>query len=302
MTGVQTCAIPISKVFRKSPEIVNPNQVHIVEIGDSIGDSYEVVGTVNITDKLLTARCGYDYVINLAKNETSKNGGNALALRKHKKPDIWSTCHRIEGVMLVLDEIPGSEGENVSGKENVNLASYVSPQKKHQYNTFYVNLGYSYIYSDIYMADGASGNPKNGFEWQLGYDRVFRRGMGFGFLCAGYRSSFEIDEETAKLDLIYFAPQFVLKQRLGNWQLRESAGFGYFNYRESIDNLSGSMGGVGTNINMNCEYLVTDNFGVGVNFGYITGIFPQGQSELPDDVGIAGISRMFINAGIRWHF
>ena len=85
----------ITKVFRKSPEIVNPNQVHIVEIGDSIGDSYEVVGTVNITDKLLTARCGYDYVINLAKNETSKNGGNALALRKHKKPDIRSEERRV---------------------------------------------------------------------------------------------------------------------------------------------------------------------------------------------------------------
>ena len=42
----------------------------------------------------------------------------------------------------------------------------------------------------LYLPSGASGNPKNGMDWQLGYDWVSRSGFGAGLMYSGYKSSY----------------------------------------------------------------------------------------------------------------
>ena len=47
----------------------------------------------------------YEQVVALAKLETAKNGGNALALTDHRKPSLLgSSCHQIAGDMLWIGD------------------------------------------------------------------------------------------------------------------------------------------------------------------------------------------------------
>lgn len=46
------------------------------------------------------------------------------------------------------------------------------------HSTFYANIGYAFIISKYYLPSGTSGDPKNGIDWQLGYDWVSRSSFG----------------------------------------------------------------------------------------------------------------------------
>ena len=53
----------------------------------------------------MSTKCNYDQVVWLAKQETAKAGGNALALTDHRKPSLLgSSCHQIAGSMLLVSD------------------------------------------------------------------------------------------------------------------------------------------------------------------------------------------------------
>ena len=307
---LSACSPKIVTIIHKSyPEIAGPDQIYLFEIGDSVPVSYDVIGNISISDNGLSTGCNYDQIINLAKNETSKAGGNALALTKHLKPDFISSCHRINGLMLILNQMPEEGNIDIPETPIENNTSFDVPVRKFKHNTLYANFGYSYIYSRFYLPSEATGNPKNGFDWQIGYDVVSRKGLGFGVLCAGYKSKYSLNDysyvftEPVKLDLIYLAPQFVLQQEYGKWIMKEYMGIGFFGYREISGEMSYNMKGLGYNLSLNIEYLITKTLGAGINFGYLGSRFSEKQDNLDyADNEYAGITRLFIDAGIRLHF
>ncbi len=303
----------ITKVYKTCPEIVNTQDVYVIDVGDSIVGSYEEIGEIKITDNGFSVGCNYDLIIFLAKNETSKAGGNAIALTRHRTPDNWSTCHRIKANMLILEEIPVYEEVIKVDDDSLMVSEYHEFTsfpiiEKHYYNTFYANFGYSNIYSKLYMPYGVTGDPKKGLDLQAGYDLVFRNSLGVGLFCAGHRSSYSNNysgdiPENGKLNLIYIAPQFIMCQDYGSWITKMHLGIGYFGYSEKLGGISEYISGYGSNINMNIEYLITSNLGVGINIGYIQGKFSDKQKSVKyEDDEYIGISRLFIDAGIRWHF
>ena len=114
----------ITKVYKTCPEIVNTQDVYVIDGGDSIVGSYEEIGEIKITDDGFSVGCNYDLIIFLAKNETSKAGGNAIALTRHRTPDNWSTCHRIKANMLILEEIPVYEEEIKGDDDSLMVSEY----------------------------------------------------------------------------------------------------------------------------------------------------------------------------------
>lgn len=60
-----------------------------------------LIGTLKIGDTGFTTDCGYNKVIEDAKEQARKFGGNIIQVTELKRPKKWgSTCYRIEGKIL----------------------------------------------------------------------------------------------------------------------------------------------------------------------------------------------------------
>ena len=171
---------------------------------------------------------------------------------------------------------------------------------KYRNSTFYANIGYGRIISKIYMVDGATGNPKNGFFWQLGYDWTSRKGIGVGLMYNGFKSSFEYYPFECTSEIMYLAPQLVLKKYKTRWAFEGKFGIGFFKYTESAEGFSGSYTGYGYNLHFGAEYMVSRTVGIGASLGLITGYLPE-QKEVENKDSRTGIAIMDIGVGVRVH-
>lgn len=151
------------------------------------------------------------------------------------------------------------------------------------------------------MVEGASGNPKNGFSWQLGYEWTAKAGIGAGLMYNGFKSSFYMYDIKCNVNLTYIAPQIVYKKYYDTWAFEAKAGVGYFNYKESTTGVSGSMSGPGYNLHLGIEYLVAEHVGIGASIEYIEGSLPE-QREATEHNKRTGMSTLNIGAGVRFHF
>ena len=177
----------------------------------------------------------------------------------------------------------------------------ISAEPEYQHHTIYANLNYGRIISTVYMVEGASGNPKNGFSWQLGYEWTAKAGIGAGLMYNGFKSSFYMYDIKCNVNLTYIAPQIVYKKYYDTWAFEAKAGVGYFNYKESATGVSGSMSGLGYNLHLGIEYLVAEHVGIGASIGYIEGSLPE-QREATEHNKRTGMSTLNIGAGVRFHF
>ena len=168
-------------------------------------------------------------------------------------------------------------------------------------HTVYANLGFSLMTSKFYIPYGSEGHPKRGFDWQVGYEWVSKKGIGVGLLYSGYASSYFYYYDSNIL-LTYVAPQFVLKQHIGRWTIEEKLGLGYFRYNESIDIDEASLSGLGYNFLFGAEYRFSKSWGIGANIGYIGSSLPEQESVELDESEHSGIGRMHFDVGVRFHF
>ncbi|MDR3140485.1 MAG: hypothetical protein LBU37_01965 [Tannerellaceae bacterium] len=80
--------------------------VKVFGVEDIEPDDAELLGTVKIDDSGFSTNCGLDVVIDKAKTEARKIGGNAIKITKHTPPSIWgSSCHQITADILKVDKI-----------------------------------------------------------------------------------------------------------------------------------------------------------------------------------------------------
>lgn len=293
----------ITDITRSYSPLATADKVRLYEVGDSVPQTAQQIGQVKVVDRGMTTRCSYEQVVALAKEETAKSGGNALALTRHKQPSLWSSCHQITGNMLRID---GTKAETFSARSTSSVPASddcnCEDPSALQYHTFYANIGYAFMTSKFYLPQGATGHPKNGLDWQLGYDWVSKNGFGAGLMYSGYHSSYTYGPTDFKVALTYVAPQFVMKQQAGRWAFEEKAGIGYFNYKESSDLGSASTAGVGYNFLIGAEYNVAKHIGIGANIGYIAGSLPEQDGATQSDDSASGIFRLHLNVGIRYHF
>lgn len=61
------------------------------------------VGTLRVADSGFSIKCDYEIIINEAKLEARKVGGNVLKITQHRLPDFRSSCHRIEAKILRVE-------------------------------------------------------------------------------------------------------------------------------------------------------------------------------------------------------
>ena len=224
------CSPSVYTSIQKSyPARIEGSTVLVYDMADSLPEPAEVLGSVTVKDSGFSVNCNYAKVMQRAKDETNKIGGNGLHLFWHKEPSVLgSSCHRIAAHMLLLPDsvYTASYFDNVAA-QNARLAAYglipadgtVAPgretPKAANNNTLTFNAGYAFITSDFYLPAGVSGNPKQGLDINAAYQWTSRIGIGFGLRYSGYFTSVMSEGAKLKVRLHYFAPEFVLRQEAG---------------------------------------------------------------------------------------
>jgi hypothetical protein len=76
-------------------------EVRVYDLQDPVPQNAEEIGTVKIGDTGFTTNCGWEAVLEKARLEARKGGGNALKIVAHQTPNLMtSSCHRITATIL----------------------------------------------------------------------------------------------------------------------------------------------------------------------------------------------------------
>ena len=98
------CSPKVSKTITKSYAPLDYKEdVLVLDLQTPAPIGSDEMGTIKIGDTGFTTDCDWNTVIETAKTEARKVGGNAIKITKYKPPNMGSTCHRITAVILRID-------------------------------------------------------------------------------------------------------------------------------------------------------------------------------------------------------
>lgn len=102
---VTSCSPKISTSISKQYAVPDYKEdVFVFGLEDADPENTELLGTVKIGDTGFSTDCSFETVIEKAKMEARKIGGNAIKITKHDPPSTWgSSCHRITANILKID-------------------------------------------------------------------------------------------------------------------------------------------------------------------------------------------------------
>ena len=122
-------------------------------------DSAEFLGYVKISDTGFTANCGYDLVIDKAKLEARKVGGNIIKVVEHLPPSFSSSCHRIVAKILKVENVANLISE---AEEETLLDVDYAILNIYRYSGSGALVSY-----DLYLGDSIICRVKNNFKTTL---------------------------------------------------------------------------------------------------------------------------------------
>lgn len=146
-----SCAPKITtNVFKTYPPIDYRQKIIVFENGADRLQKAEVLGSVNIGDNGYLRDCNYEYVLDLAKIESRKAGGNALRVIQHISPTgNGNTCHKISAEILRIENLSLSYSDG-SNNRTSNIKTSVGEnqnekllQKEEENNEFVIMYLYS---------------------------------------------------------------------------------------------------------------------------------------------------------------
>lgn len=160
LAGLISCNPTVTTSLMKSYEPLDyRDEVIVLGVKTPAPDRSEDLGVIKIGDSGFSTNCGFDVVVERAKLEARKVGGNVVKITEHKLPNIMgSSCHRITARILKVDNL-----ENLkvleSQKEEVN--ANVDYAVLHVYRNRGVGAMVSY---DLYLGDSVICRVKNRFK------------------------------------------------------------------------------------------------------------------------------------------
>lgn len=171
------------------------------------------------------------------------------------------------------------------------------------HNVFKVSIGPAMVFSKSYV-----GNPSMVYNHRWGFDlmgdlqHIWDWGWGIGFNYAFNHTSFGSEG----FSVHYVGPSVVYARRLvGGLGIDASVGLGYGRFVEEthyrVYRSALARNGFGTIMQFGVEYLITDNFGIGIDTNLLTVLTKKNESELPEEEAF-GVRRFNILAGLRVYF
>jgi hypothetical protein len=123
-----SCCNPLvtTKVIKSYSSSFGQEKFTLFNITDSIPSGAEKLGSVNVGDGGLTTNCEFEYVLELAKYQAKKIGGNALKITEHKPPSFGNTCHRIKADIYRIGDANLTNNKNDSSYSDVDTTGQIT--------------------------------------------------------------------------------------------------------------------------------------------------------------------------------
>lgn len=101
---LSSCSPKITTSLTKKEKPISKNAiVTVYDKNDTLPAVIEKLGTTKVNDNASTAEFDYNFVVELAKLEAIKAGGNAIRIIKHQIPNIFNTGHEVYADILKID-------------------------------------------------------------------------------------------------------------------------------------------------------------------------------------------------------
>jgi hypothetical protein len=328
LTFVAACSPKIStNITKQYPSLSENDPVEIYNIGESMPQNAESLGTVSVKDKAATVNCDSLTMINLVKQQTRKVGGDAVLLTDYKIPSLYSNCYQFEGIILKTSNsnsaLPIPRHSTPESKKERELPRFsigadvglgfrtnrISSDLVGEYRDMYsrIRLGLNYnVYADCFFAD--------------------RHGIRFTYYGFSASTSEEVPvyaepyhnyiigvgTYTMSHSINYAGVSFVERftSRNKKWLFNASVGLGYIDLKETHELLGSSEVMTGASIGMEYSigayYRIDKNLAIGANlstvYGTLTSVKTNGRTyTLPVGQG-EGLGRMNLSAGISYNF
>lgn len=158
---LSSCNPKISTSLSKNyPPLDYDVEVIVIGLDQEDPDNAENLGLVKVTDGGFTTNCGYDLVLDKAKLEARKAGGNAIKIITHKPPSAFgSSCHQITARILKIQDI-----------ENYTIKTEAEEMLDVDYailNVYRYGGAGALVSYDLYLGDSVICRVKNNFKTTL---------------------------------------------------------------------------------------------------------------------------------------
>ena len=312
LTSMASCSPKVITDISQQMPATDASEVRVYDEDAIVPNTAQVIGQVRVTDSGFcpTKRCKYPIVLDIAKQETAKAGGNALFVRLHQQPDGHSTCHRITCDMLHLTDTivdPTQANplmEKVAMEEKAFYDKMDKGYKLRQMplNSIRIKGGFTFVTSRLFSDDDEMSSPW-GYGFGIDYTHLWKtktssneRPQYIGFtLTAQYKAA----SQGYEIDTSFFGAGFTWASKTNKgFAWHTTVGLGYA-YSTDLD-LYLDNGGLGIFGTVGFDYMLTKHLGIGISLNPLVCFYSK--PDFYDKTDFYGVAHYDVNLGLSWHF
>lgn len=140
-----------SSITKNYPALDSLDEVAVLEMAEKVPSNTEKLGEVKIGDTGFTTKCDLETVLEAAKVEARKAGGNLLKITDHTYPDLASSCHRITAAIYKVTslDVAAPTVTNTPGDSTIQPIQLVQEEPvRDTIEIIKAGAGYKYKFND----------------------------------------------------------------------------------------------------------------------------------------------------------
>lgn len=95
--GLTSCSPKISSNFTNpQPKLSIDEKIALLDIEHKLPENVSKIGELRFQDSGFSTDCSFNSLMTQARIEARKNGANIVKVIDKKKPDLWSSCYRLQ--------------------------------------------------------------------------------------------------------------------------------------------------------------------------------------------------------------
>lgn len=97
LIGLVSCSPKIKSNFANpQPKLSIDQEVALLDMDHNLPGNILKIGNLKFQDSGFSTDCSFNSIMNLARKTARENGANIVKVVGKKKPDIWSSCYRLD--------------------------------------------------------------------------------------------------------------------------------------------------------------------------------------------------------------
>ncbi|MBC7913707.1 MAG: hypothetical protein H7Y07_06250 [Pyrinomonadaceae bacterium] len=322
----------ITKTDKTYPALGFDKEVVVIALSDNIPSNAIEIGVIKIKDNGLSLNCSWNAVIEKAKTEARKIGGNGLKITQHTPPNLLSSCHQITATVLKINNT-----EIIKDEPPKAPPITVKPKANTDYNRFTIGAhgGWSYMTAKISKQVPADFKQyirelKSGYHFGGDVSYNWSEQMGAGLKYSNFRTQNMVQNITATdnttgqtrtgrlqddVSIHFIGPAYYNKFVSRNKKTVISSGLsiGYLSYKNNgviIDNFILTGNTIGFAFDFGVDAMLSKELGLGFKFANTSGSLSELEKndgrttqsiKLKDDQR-ESISRIDLSIGLKYYF